>query len=246
MTEIILNYHTMEELLKKGSKGLRLCISRSSKRNQEIKVLALEKKVQAEEVTEAELDRMAGGRDHRGIALMVPAQEAARTETTLEDYLSSLEEPEALVLILDGVTDPQNFGAIIRSCDKFAVDLVVVPGRRSAGETASASGASAGAMAWVPRATVTNLNRSLELLKESGFWIYGADMGGQPVHKAKLTGRVALIMGSEGAGISRLVRENCDFIVSIPTGGHVDSLNVSVATGILLYEIRRQQDYFHS
>jgi len=105
--------------------------------------------------------------------------------------------------------------------------------------------ASAGAINWVRHSTVTNLVRTLELLKEKGFWIYGADMGGQSADKSNLTGKVALVMGAEGSGINRLVKESCDVIVRIPCKGHVDSLNVSVATGILLYETRRQQGYFH-
>ncbi|OHD11072.1 MAG: 23S rRNA (guanosine(2251)-2'-O)-methyltransferase RlmB [Spirochaetes bacterium GWB1_48_6] len=243
MNEWILSYHTMEELIKKDPRGMRLSISKISKRNQDIKIMAQGKKIPVDEVTPGEMDRFAGGREHRGIALSVPAQ-SGDTEVVLEDFLGELKKENALVVILDGVTDPQNFGALLRSCDKFETDLVVVPGRRSAGETSAASAASAGALAWVPRATVTNLSRALGQLKEQGFWIYGADMGGEPAFDMKFTGRVALILGSEGAGISRLVKDNCDFITSIPTGGHVDSLNVSVAAGILLYEIRRQQKFF--
>ena len=148
-----------------------------------------------------------------------------------------------LVVVLDGITDPHNYGAIIRSCDQFGVSLIVNPNSRSAKDSETVARTSAGASAWMPIATVPNLVRAVGLLKEAGFWVYGADMGGEPAHKKDLTGRVALVMGSEGEGIARLLREACDGIVSIPSKGQIDSLNVSVAAGVLLYEINRQRNF---
>lgn len=163
-------------------------------------------------------------------------------EVAFEEWLGRLQaDTPALVLVLDGVTDPQNLGAILRSADKFDVDLVITPNRRSAGTGPTVAAASAGALAWVPQAVVPNLARALKQLKEAGFWVYGADLGGIPASEAGLQGRVVLVMGAEGRGLGRLVSETCDRIITIPTGGHVDSLNVSVATGILLYEVRRHE-----
>ena len=146
--------------------------------------------------------------------------------------------------MLDGVTDPHNIGAILRSCDQFGIDVLVVPERRSASplqDSQTIARTSAGASAWVPTATVTNLVRTVEQLKEAGFWIFGADANGTPAPETQFPGRTCLIMGSEGSGISRLLARSCDTIVSIPTCGKIDSLNVSVAAGVLLYERYRQQ-----
>jgi 23S rRNA (guanosine2251-2'-O)-methyltransferase len=187
------------------------------------------------------LEKMAGGQEVRGALLVV---EAAASPTRLKEYHEYLEDfdrrQEALVLLLDEITDPQNLGAILRSADLFNVDLVVIPQRRSAHETAAVKVASAGASAYVPTVTVTNLARTMEELKQAGFWIYGAQAGGEAAEKVRLSGKLALVMGSEGKGLRRLVSEGCDGFVSIPMGGHIDSLNVSVAAGILLYEVRRQ------
>jgi 23S rRNA (guanosine2251-2'-O)-methyltransferase len=148
------------------------------------------------------------------------------------------------VVILDSITDPHNVGAILRSCDQFGASLVVIPEHNSASDIAGnevIGRTSAGASAWVPVAIVNNLVRAAEQLKQAGFWIYGADAGGSPLGEAKFSGKTAIIMGSEGTGMSRLLREKCDVILSIPTCGKLDSLNVSVAAGVLLYEIHRQK-----
>ena len=143
-------------------------------------------------------------------------------------------------MILDSITDPHNVGAIIRSCDQFGADLVVLPSRRGASTDSEIIGrSSAGASSWVPYMVVPNLIRVIELLKEEGYWIYGADAGGEKLNDlvVQKNDKVAIVMGSEGSGMSRIVRENCDKILSIPTCGKLDSLNVSVAAGILLYRI---------
>lgn len=147
------------------------------------------------------------------------------------------------VVILDSVTDPHNVGAIIRSCDQFGVTLVILPEKRGAKDSEVISRASAGAASWVPVAVVTNLVRAVQSLKDVGFWVYGADAGGTPAPTTKFSDKTAIVMGSEGSGISRLLSQQCDTIVSIPTCGKLDSLNVSVAAGILIYEIatRRNQ-----
>jgi 23S rRNA (guanosine2251-2'-O)-methyltransferase len=185
----------------------------------------------------ADLDRLAP--DHRGIVL--ETADSIEAPLTLEAFLTgSKDRQNLMVLILDEITDPHNYGAILRSCDQFAVDLVVSRRRRTAKNAAVIAQTSAGASAWVPNAEEGNLARAVELLKENGFWVYGTGMDGQSVYEMDLTGRIALIMGGE-AGLSRLLEERCDGIVSIPCKGRVDSLNVSVAAGILLYEISRQR-----
>jgi len=160
---------------------------------------------------------------------------------TLKSFLQALTGSQALVLLLDGVTDPHNLGAVLRSADQFAVDLVVVPERRAAHETETVARVSAGANVYVPMIAVPNLASVVADLKASEFWIYGAAAEGKSAGSLDLRGRTALLLGSEGRGLGRLLRERCDELVAIPTRGHVDSFNVSVAAGILMYEARRQQ-----
>lgn len=232
-------FHAIEEQLKSGKPCGPLLVGNAGPRARTLMGLAAEHKIQINRVGEHELERIS--KDHRGIALGV--EEGSDTsETTVEEFLANLEDGSpALVVVLDSITDPHNYGAILRSCDQFGVDLVIVGNRRSAKDAEIVSKTSAGAIAWVPLAAVPNLVRAATSLKDAGFWIYGADMKGKPARDLDLKGRTALIMGSEGAGISRLLRETCDAMVSIPSKGKVDSLNVSVAAGVLLYEAVRQQ-----
>ena len=149
------------------------------------------------------------------------------------------------VVILDRVTDPHNVGAIIRSCDQFGADLVIVPEHNSAKDIESnyvIARSSAGASAWIPFAVVNNLVRDVEQLKAAGFWIYGADAGGETCGKIDFPDKTVIIMGSEGTGMSALLEKQCDSIISIPTCGKIDSLNVSVAAGVLLYELYRRRN----
>ena len=186
-------------------------------------------------------------RDHRGIVLVTEkadsSEDVARVsfdEFVAQSRKDSSEKKLSVVVVLDSVTDPHNVGAIIRSCDQFGVDLVVLPERRGAKDSEVIARSSAGATAWVPVAVVPNLVRAVETLKEAGYWVYGADAGGISIANSRFEGKIVLIMGSEGSGMGRLLEKECDVIVSIPTCGKLDSLNVSVAAGILLYEIHRQ------
>lgn len=232
-------FHAIEELIKSGNAKGPLLVANAGPRARAIVALALEHKIRVDRVGEHELVRISP--DHRGIALATEEGDESN-ETTVKEFIAGLEDgQDALVVILDGITDPHNYGAILRSCDQFGVGLVVVANRRSAKDAEVVSKTSAGASAWVPIAAVPNLTRAAELLKEAGFWIYGADMAGDAVDERDLTGRAAIVMGSEGAGVSRLLRESCDAIISVPSNGRVDSLNVSVATGVLLYEAVRQR-----
>ena len=153
-------------------------------------------------------------------------------------------EKKQTVVILDRVTDPHNVGAIIRSCDQFGADLVILPEHNSASDISGneiIGRTSAGASAWVPVAVVNNLVRAVEKLKKAGFWVYGADAGGETCGKIEFADKAVIIMGSEGTGIAQLLEKQCDTIVSIPTCGKIDSLNVSVAAGVLLYELYRRR-----
>jgi 23S rRNA (guanosine2251-2'-O)-methyltransferase len=237
-------FHAIEERIKSGHSCGPLFVAKAGPRAKEIVALAVNKKIRLERTGTFDLDGLAPG--NRGIALQISehrfGDDINHTEISLENFIAGLnEDRDSLVLILDEITDPHNYGAILRCCDQFGVDLVVSRNRRNAKHAAVISQTSAGAVSWVAQAETPNLVRAMEDLKEAGFWIYGADMEGEPVYTKDLRGRTALVLGSEGSGISRLLRERCDAMVGIPSSGRIDSLNVSVAAGILLYEIRRQR-----
>jgi len=181
------------------------------------------------------LTQLAGTDRHQGVVAIV---DAAVPHVTLDDVLETLTEP-ALLLVLDGVTDPQNLGACLRNADAFGAHAVIVPKDRAAGLNATAAKAASGAADTVPLVTVTNLARALRDLKAKGVWILGADAGAESLFDADVTGPVAWVLGAEGAGLRRLTRELCDRIVGIPLFGTVESLNVAVASGICLYATRR-------
>jgi 23S rRNA (guanosine2251-2'-O)-methyltransferase len=236
-------FHAIEEALKAGY-GTALLSAKPGPRAGELVKLAGTRKVRVDRVGAAELDRLAQG--NRGIALAVEGSGANAVAgpdlyTTIEDFTTGLDDKiNVLVMILDEITDPHNYGAILRSCDQFGVDLVISRRRRNAKHAAVIMQTSSGAAAWVPQLEEPNLVRAVDALKEGGFWIYGADMGGEAAYRKDLKGRIAIIVGGE-AGLSRLLREKCDGLVGVPASGRVDSLNVSVAAGVLLYEIIRQR-----
>ena len=233
-------FHAIEERIKSGQGCGPLLLAKAGPRAREIVKLANTNKVRVDRVGSFELDRLAP--DNRGIALQVEDIEQDSPALTLEEFINGLgDRADALAVMLDDITDPHNYGAILRSCDQFGVDVVVSRNRRNAKHADVISKTSAGTVSWVPQAETANLARAAEQLKTAGFWIYGADMQGEPVYDKDLRGRVALVLGSEGAGISRLLGECCDGMVSIPSVGRIDSLNVSVAAGVLLYEIQRQR-----
>jgi 23S rRNA (guanosine2251-2'-O)-methyltransferase len=185
-------------------------------------------------LTTNELDRLTNRGVHNGVV----AEVDAGTYADFHDVIDR--EATKFVLILDGITDPQNLGAILRVADGFGVDLVILPEHESAGLTPAAVKASAGASEWVAVTQVTNLARTIEALKEKGFWVYAAVAGGDRADRIDFTGKVAIVMGNEGKGVRRNVLEHCDRSVSIPMYGHVDSFNVASATAVLCYEVVRQ------
>jgi 23S rRNA (guanosine2251-2'-O)-methyltransferase len=186
---------------------------------------------------DARLAELSGSTRHQGVVAIVDAQVAP---ATLADVLETLSEP-ALLLVLDGVTDPHNLGACLRSADAFGAHAVVIPKDRAVAVNATVAKAASGAADTVPVVTVTNLARALREMKERGLWILGADAGGESLFTADVRGPVAWVLGAEGAGLRRLTRELCDRIVGIPLTGSVESLNVSVAAGICLYATRQQR-----
>lgn len=257
--QIVTGFHAIEERIRKleqlqkkgktGSSTIVIKYSKAGPRAKKILEAAKACEIAVTQTTDADLDGMVKplpetAQDHRGIILIESG--AGKSESNFVEFDAFFAElcaakENITVVVLDSITDPHNVGAIIRSCDQLGVDLVVLPENRSAKDSEVINRASAGATAWVPVTVVPNLVRCVEKMQKSGFWVYGADAGGTPAHEMDLSDKVVLVMGSEGSGISRLLSEKCDSIVSIPTCGKVDSLNVSVATGILLYEIRRQK-----
>lgn len=192
------------------------------------------------QVTRGELDRVTGGLVHQGVAIQLPAYEYADAE----DVLADAAESDGIVVFCDGITDPRNLGAIIRSAAAFGAQGVVIPSRRSASMTAAAWKTSAGAAARVPVAMVTNLNRGLEQASRMGFTVVGlAGESDVPLTGIPgVDGPILVVVGSEGEGLARLVREHCDVLVSIPIVSEIESLNASVAAAVALYEISQQRD----
>ena len=180
------------------------------------------------------LAALAGHGSHQGVVAIVEAQ---RPYVTLDDVLADLAEP-ALLLVLDGVTDPHNLGACLRNADAFGAQGVIVPKDRAVGLNATVAKAASGAAETIPLIAVTNLARALADLKNRGVWVLGADERGENIHDADLSGPIAWVLGAEGQGLRRLTRESCDRLIAIPLSGAVESLNVSVAAGICLYATR--------
>jgi 23S rRNA (guanosine2251-2'-O)-methyltransferase len=240
MRSILTGYHAISERLAAASLTGTLYVSRAGSRVDELVKLAKKRGIDVRTATDTQLRRLSGRDDHRGAVL--ECGEVSRTEESFEQCMRRLaDQPQALVLAIDGVTDPHNLGAILRSADQFAVDMVLLPARRSAQDNETVARTSAGADAYVPLIQIPNLVRALDTLKQDGYWIFGADSSGTAAAKVDMRGRSVLVVGSEGKGLARLVREHCDALLAVPTKGHIDSFNVSVATGILLYEARRQQ-----
>ena len=196
---------------------------------------AKEKKIRIKEVDSKKLDFMCNHGTHQGIAAVVAACEYKE----LEDIFALANErgEDPFIIVLDEIEDPHNLGAIIRTAECSGAHGVIIPSRRSASLTFTVGKVSAGAVEYVPVVRVPNIPSVLDTLKEKGLWVYGADMNGEDYRKCDLSGAVALVIGNEGKGIGRLVREKCDVIVSLPMKGKLNSLNASVAAGVLMYAV---------
>lgn len=231
--------HAVEEALLAGRPIDRILVARGQRgdRIQKIVDLARSRGVPVRFEERSQLDRAASSEHHQGVVAFAASRAAVEIEDLLADAGAS-----GLLVLLDGIEDPHNLGAIVRTALAAGATGIVIPERRSAGLTDTVARVSAGALAHLPVARVKNLARALEQLKEAGFWVIGLDEHAEKNYTAvDYKGRIAIVMGSEGTGLHELVRKRCDFVVSIPTNGPVGSLNVSVAAGIVLFEVVRQR-----
>ena len=239
---LIIGRNPVTEALKSGRTIDKVLIQKEAEGSaKKIASMARERKLQVQYVDKMVLDRLAPGRPHQGVAAYAAAHAYVGIEDILALAASRHEDP--LVIILDGLEDPHNLGAVLRSADGAGAHGVIIPSRRAVGLTEVVAKASAGAIEYVPVAKVGNLSRAIDLLKQKGLWIAAVDMDGETYSKASLKGPLALVIGGEGSGVSKLVREKSDYIISIPMKGHVNSLNASNAAAIMLYEAARQRGF---
>ncbi|MDG2270789.1 MAG: 23S rRNA (guanosine(2251)-2'-O)-methyltransferase RlmB [Halioglobus sp.] len=249
--EYVYGIHTVESLLRRKPKSVQcllLQVGRADKRIAALLELAQNQGVAVLRESRSDLDAMVSGR-HQGVVARMSADALQRAaaasnvwfETDLLQIVDNKKGP-VLILVLDGITDPHNLGACLRSADGAGVDAVVVPKDNSADLTAVVSKVACGAAEVVPFVRVTNITRTLKALQERGVWLYGADGNADKIiYNSDLKGSVALIMGAEGSGMRRLTRDQCDHLIHLPMAGSVGSLNVSVAAGIFLFEVVRQR-----
>lgn len=235
--------HPVREALKSGRSIDKIYIAKGTKSGAiaDLLDMAKSKGIPVSFVDRRKLDEWSEGHAHQGVL----AKAAAKAYVDLEDLLVDLgkREDPAFLIVLDEIQDPHNLGSVLRTADAAGVHAVIIPKHRSATLTPIVAKTSAGALEYVPVCKVTNLARTLDRLKENGIWIAGADMEGEKLyHQESYTGPTAMVIGNEGKGISRLVREKCDFLVRIPMQGRVNSLNASVSAAVLMYEVRRQRD----
>jgi len=240
--QMVYGMHAVRALLKRFPQRVRkvaLQLRRDDDRSREIEALSREAGLRVDRVDAEQLRRWVGEVVHQGVVAQVEPIKPW-TEADLVEAIAST--PDALVLVLDGVTDPHNLGACLRTADACGALAVVVPRDRAAGLNPTVRKVAAGAAETTPIVTVTNLSRALKLLQEAGLWVVGADAEGPHLAAdTDLTGPRALVLGAEGAGLRELTRRQCDYLVRLPQLGSVESLNVSVATGMLLYEAVRQR-----
>jgi 23S rRNA (guanosine2251-2'-O)-methyltransferase len=239
----ITGIHAVREALEAGRAFDRIVIAkgRQDTRTEEIVQLARRRDIAVRFEDRGQLDRLANSKDHQGVVALVAAAAVATLESVLARANSSKGQI-GLIVLLDGVEDPHNLGAIVRTALAAGAHGVVIPERRAAGLTDTVARASAGALAHLPVARVTNLARTMEELKEAGYWLVGLDESAEKSYtEVDYTSPTGIVLGGEGKGLHELTRKRCDFVVSLPTVGPVKSLNVSVAAGVVLFEARRQR-----
>ncbi|MDR1003175.1 MAG: 23S rRNA (guanosine(2251)-2'-O)-methyltransferase RlmB [Oscillospiraceae bacterium] len=204
-----------------------------------IAAMAAEKGIPVKDVSPQKLEFMAAGENHQGVCAVA----AVRKYVSVDDIFTIAEErgEPPFIIIADEIADPHNLGAIIRTAEAVGAHGVIVPKRRAAGLTASVGRASAGAVEYVAVARVSNLAQTIDILKDKGVWVYAADMDGGNWCQTDMTGAVALVVGGEDGGVGRLIKEKCDFVLSLPMNGQINSLNASVAGAVFMYEIARQR-----
>lgn len=238
---VISGRNAVKELLSSGRDIDKIFVARGDREGSIVVLVseALSRKIPLIEVDRKKLDALCGHNRHQGVVAFA----AERSYASIDDMLAlAAERGEApLLVIADGIEDPHNLGALMRCAECAGAHGLIIPKRRSVGLTSVVAKASAGAIEHLPIARVTNLASTIDELKEKGFWLYAADMDGAPHYKTDLRGAAAIVLGSEGFGISRLVKEKCDFVVSIPLYGRVNSMNVSAAAAVILCEAARQR-----
>lgn len=234
--DLIIGRNAVREALKAERPAECLMVQRGDKKGAVAPLVAqcIEKKIPVKEVDIKKLDFMCGHSNHQGVILIAAAKEYSTLEDIFENAESKNEQP--FIIICDGLEDPHNLGAVIRSAEAAGAHGVVIPSRRSTGLGYTVGKSSAGALEYMPVARVTNLNVAIEEMKKRGVWVYAADMDGKPYYETDMSGAIAIIVGSEGKGVGRLVKENADIVVSIPMKGKINSLNASVAASILMFE----------
>lgn len=241
MKGIIEGRNPVIEILKSGRDVDKILVAKGNKEGSIHKIIAMakERKIPVQEVDRRKLDQMAESDNHQGVMAYVAAYEYADLDAILNELEAKEENP--FLIICDEINDPHNLGSILRTANATGAHAVIIPKRRSVGLTAVVAKTSAGAIEYTPVCKVTNLSQTMEALKARGIWIVGADMSGENFHfEQDMKGKLAIVVGSEGKGMSRLVKEKCDFLVRIPMMGEVTSLNASVAASILMYEAVRQ------
>ena len=241
MADMITGRNAVLEALKSDREIEKLIVAKGAEGSiRKITGMAKDKKIPIQYREKAALDGIAGRNSHQGVI----AQVSEYTYCTLDDILRRAEErgEDPFIMILDGLEDPHNLGAVMRTAECCGAHGIVIPKRRSAGITETVAKASAGAVEYMLCARVSNIGQAVDQLKERGVWVAACDMGGKAYTEQDLTGSLAVVIGSEGTGISRLVREKCDFVVSIPMKGKITSLNASNAAAILMYEVVRQRE----
>ncbi len=238
--DIVFGRNAVLELLKSGREIESLQVSSGEKQGSILRIISMakERKIPIKEVSSVKLDYLTGKQNHQGVVAVT----AVANYCSLEDIFQRAGEEPLFVVIADEITDPHNLGAIIRTAEGAGAHGLIIPKRGSVGLTATVAKTSAGATEHLPVARVSNLASTIEELKKKGVWIYGTDMDATPWCEIDYSGPVALIIGNEGKGISRLLKEKCDFMASLPMKGKISSLNASVAAGIVMYEVARQRN----
>ena len=238
---IVCGRNAVLELLRSGRDIDKIYVQRGEREGSALLIvgMAKERSIPVVEAEKNKLDALCTGLRHQGVAASAAQKEYATVKQILEIASARGEQP--FIVLCDGIDDPGNLGAIIRCAEGAGAHGVIIPKRRSVGLTAAVGRASAGALEHMAVAKVTNMASTVDELKKAGLWVYGAEAGGTPCYKTDMKGASALVLGSEGQGISHLVREKCDFIVSIDMYGKVNSFNVSCAAAVLLCEIARQR-----
>ena len=239
--DVIAGRNPVSEAIRSGRPIDKILVARGEKSGAVVGILAKakDKGILVKEVDRTKLDYVSGNENHQGIVAFAAVREYSTVDDILA-YAAEKDEPPFIV-ILDEIEDPHNLGAIIRTANLAGAHGVIVPKNRAAGLTAVVAKTSAGALNFTPVARVTNLAKTIEELKKEGIWFVCADMGGTTMYDLNLKGPIGLVIGNEGEGVGRLVKEKCDMIASIPMKGDIDSLNASVAAGVLAYEIVRQR-----